>query len=254
MIKMDLEMFKPQPELHPQPEFQPEPEQSDYPDFANEFSDLDPTRNPPSHSQSQGNVAPSFPKSLLLLQHLFSSYSLRPLPSEVQKRVRLPDKLDLNEWFVPPSKQELETSDNRERKKKKIKGKTKDGAEKGKSQSHIHSTHTPYTDDQLEKEAENITSVSPSLSTVLWPNFVSDVLTSRKMRAERLARQKEDPYYLKESRPASRSQRSHHDIDSIPIVKLDDMPPLIIGTWHVMARHRPHSSADGASITTRLTH
>lgn len=168
MIKMDLDMFKPQLEIHsrlePEPEPEPELEESNYPDFANAFSDLDPTRNPPStlHPQTHEIAAPSFPKSLLLLQHLFS-YSFRPVTSDAQTKVQLPDGLDLNEWFVPPPKQELEVSDNRERKKKKAKGKAKNGVEKGKSsvsQAHTQATHTPYTEDQPEREEGNIAAVS----------------------------------------------------------------------------------------------
>ena len=51
----------------------------------------------------------------------------------------------------------------------------------------------------------------------LWPQ----------RKAERLERLREDPYYLMDDRPPpTQSAPSADDVDSIPVVRLDDMPPL----------------------------
>ena len=43
-------------------------------------------------------------------------------------------------------------------------------------------------------------------------------------RAERLERMLDDPYYIVDTRKPSRPP--HEDVDSIPIVRLEDMPAL----------------------------
>lgn len=47
-----------------------------------------------------------FPKSLLLLQPLFSAYELNPVASSAQSSVPVPDGLDLDQWIVPPPREE----------------------------------------------------------------------------------------------------------------------------------------------------
>lgn len=52
-------------------------------------------------------------------------------------------------------------------------------------------------------------------------------MTQRK--AERLERLRDDPYYLMDDRPPP-TRLGAADVDSIPVVKLDDLPPLSTGT------------------------
>ena len=43
-------------------------------------------------------------------------------------------------------------------------------------------------------------------------------------KAERLERLRDDPFYLANDRPATKPKDD--DLDSIPVVRLDDLPPL----------------------------
>lgn len=49
-------------------------------------------------------MEPQFPKSLYLIQPLFSSYALNPVAVEAQASVPVPDGLDLDAWIVPRAK------------------------------------------------------------------------------------------------------------------------------------------------------
>lgn len=51
-------------------------------------------------------------------------------------------------------------------------------------------------------------------------------LTLPKQKAERLEKMRDDPYYIMDNR-ATKPQPNGHDIDSIPVVQLDDMPPIV---------------------------
>lgn len=49
-------------------------------------------------------------------------------------------------------------------------------------------------------------------------------LTRFQLKAERLERMREDPYYITDERP---TRTAVDDLDSIPVVRLDDLlPPL----------------------------
>ncbi|KIM26948.1 hypothetical protein M408DRAFT_330313 [Serendipita vermifera MAFF 305830] len=175
--------------------FRPAPPQPiAVPEFANQFDDI------PSSMSSN----PVFPKSLLLIKKLVTVYNLRPVAPSAQKQVAIPNGLNLDKWIVPPPKSmAYDDFEGDDKKKKKKKGKGKARAENGAlgyGKNLLSEDSHPQTE---EDEAE---------------------LSAR--RAQRLARQQDDPYYLTDKRlkPASRS--SAHDIDSIPIVRLDDMPSL----------------------------
>lgn len=43
-------------------------------------------------------------------------------------------------------------------------------------------------------------------------------------KAERMERLRDDPFYLADDRPATKPKVD--DVDSIPVVRLDDLPPL----------------------------
>ena len=67
---------------------------------------------------------PRFPKSLYLIQPLFSEYELNPVALHAQASVPIPEGLDLDAWIVQPPQEE---SHHEERKAKKVKkGKDKE--------------------------------------------------------------------------------------------------------------------------------
>jgi len=65
----------------------------------------------------------NFPKSLYLIQPLFSAYELNPVASEAQANVPVPDGLDLDAWIVPPPREPVVAP---EKKKTSKKGKEKE--------------------------------------------------------------------------------------------------------------------------------
>jgi len=69
---------------------------------------------------------PRFPKSLYLIQPLFSSYELNPVALHAQESVAVPEGLDLDEWFVPPPRETVLDDLGEKEKKKTKKGKGKD--------------------------------------------------------------------------------------------------------------------------------
>ncbi len=74
---------------------------------------------------------PAFPKSLYLIEPLFSSYELNPVASGAQTSVPAPEDLDLDAWIVPVPQEapsltaidEAEVAEKRPKKGKKGKGK-----------------------------------------------------------------------------------------------------------------------------------
>lgn len=108
-IRADLSSYRPKPN----------------PVYGNGFAD-------PSTSgfDPVGTSEPWFPKSLYLLQPLFSSYSLNPVATEAQMSVAIPEGLDLDEWINPQAKPTIREPVNYEfiEKKKDRKGKGKDRA------------------------------------------------------------------------------------------------------------------------------
>lgn len=83
------------------------------------------------------SLEPVFPKSLLLIGPLFSTYDLNPVAAVAQLSVPVPEGLDLDAWIVPPPKDplvEAATSngvDDEDRPTKKSKGKGKAKAKNG---------------------------------------------------------------------------------------------------------------------------
>jgi AP-3 complex subunit delta len=74
---------------------------------------------------------PRFPKSLYLIQPLFSTYELNPVALTAQASVPVPDGLDLDAWIVPPPREVApageESSEKKVKRSKKGKGKEVDG-------------------------------------------------------------------------------------------------------------------------------
>jgi AP-3 complex subunit delta len=61
---------------------------------------------PGSSADGATSDGPRFPKSLMLIGPLFSSYELNPVATEAQASVPVPEGLDLDTWFVPPPPEE----------------------------------------------------------------------------------------------------------------------------------------------------
>ncbi|RUS21844.1 adaptin N terminal region-domain-containing protein [Endogone sp. FLAS-F59071] len=159
-----------------------------------------------SHPASSGS-----PAILSALPALFFAYELNPVAPKAQKKVPVPEGLDLDAWIndpLPESGEESEAEDvsfghvyeTEETPRRRGKGRKKGRKAKGELDS--------------EEEDER----------------------KERRRAERLQRIKHDPFYIAD-RPAkastaSLSRQDDFDVDLIPIVKLtiDDVGPGKLGT------------------------
>ncbi|CAE6442234.1 unnamed protein product [Rhizoctonia solani] len=153
---------------------------------------------------------PSYPKSMYLLQPLRVSFELNYVAPHAQSSVPVPDGLNLDAWIVPPPKaKHLQEEEQPKKVKKKVKGKEKerDPTKKRKSKK------TEEQDTPEEKAA------------------------TAKARAERLERQKDDPYYISEKKPAATD-----DVDNIPVVKLE------AGTSSRFAGFKPRSVSSQVAV------
>ncbi|KAJ7269381.1 adaptin N terminal region-domain-containing protein [Mycena haematopus] len=154
---------------------------------------------------------PRFPKSLYLLQPLHGAYELNPVALAAQASVPIPDGLDLDAWFIPPPPEPAPQvdPDSKVRKVKKGKGKEVNGS-KAKNGKKKHK----------EEEGNGV---------VLVPLDHEDEVETLEERQRRLAERRErlrdDPYYIIDDKPST-SKRLDQDIDSIPVVRLEDMPSL----------------------------
>ncbi|KIJ66444.1 hypothetical protein HYDPIDRAFT_87029 [Hydnomerulius pinastri MD-312] len=154
---------------------------------------------------------PSFPKSLYLIHPLFSSYELNPVASAAQASVPVPDGLDLDAWIVPSMQDSLVDDDDEagERKVKKSK--------KGKEKESTNRTKAKGGKKKRKEEA------SPEDFVPQEPEETAEERAEReRQKAERLERMRDDPYYITDDRP---QKTPVDDIDSIPVVRLDDLPP-----------------------------
>jgi len=161
------------------------------------------------------SLDPSFPKSLYLIRPLFSAYELNAVAPEAQSLVDVPVDLNLEAWIVPPPREFTEPFESdgttEPKKKKSKKGKEKalgTGKSKGKTRS------------QTQPEAGDVAgTVAASRST----ETAEERAERERRKAERRERLRDDPYYLIDDRPP---RVSMNDVDSIPVVRLDDLPPF----------------------------
>ncbi|KAK0209103.1 adaptin N terminal region-domain-containing protein [Desarmillaria ectypa] len=148
---------------------------------------------------------PRFPKSLYLIQPLFSVYQLNPVGAAAQESVPVPEGLDLDAWIVPPPPKTSDELNSKVKKSKKGKEKETNGAKSSKKKR--------KGDDRLLYE------------DVLTPTIVEETVEERaereRRKAERLKQLKDDPYYIIEDQPTP-----PNDVDSIPVVRLEGMPSL----------------------------
>lgn len=185
---------------------------------------------------------PAYPKSLLLINPLFSTYELNSVNFAAQDSITVPEGLDLDVWIVPPPQEFLmpdtavaDDSLEHTLTKKKVKSKAKAKARSSKVAP--MKSHDPETDpinppDPIETE-ERIE--NERVSSSVMPNFprqsrLTD-LENKKRRLERMELRRDDPYYIPD-RPYSVPSTS--DVDSIPVVRLDDLPPLPQGSLQII--------------------
>lgn len=105
-----------------------------------------------SSQVDETNLNPTYPKSLLLINPLFSAYELNSVNLAAQDSIPVPESVDLDAWIVPPPREFTEpdaaaTDDTqtgeRRAAKKKLKSKAKG---KGKERGSNADTHGPQTD------------------------------------------------------------------------------------------------------------
>lgn len=158
--------------------------------------------------------SPSFPKSLYLVHPLCSAYELNPVASAAQTSVPIPDGLDLDAWIVPSMQVHLPDEDEgagevagEKKVKKSKKGKEKESASRTKSKG-----------TKRRKEDEVIEELIPQEEA----ETPEEIAEREQRKAERLERIRDDPYYITDDRPP---KPPGEDIDSIPIVRLDELLP-----------------------------
>ncbi|KAF9453879.1 Ap3d1 protein [Macrolepiota fuliginosa MF-IS2] len=154
----------------------------------------------------------SFPKSLYLIQPLFSTYELNPVASNAQASVPVPDGLDLDAWIVPPPQEPVVMVDNvtPEKKKKSRKGKEKEvnGNKRKTSSKKVKGL-------ELLQDGDTLTPVDPD---------VESPEERERRKAERREQLRDDPYYIIDDPPPKLIEE---DVESIPVVRLEDMPSII---------------------------
>ncbi|KAF7307227.1 AP-3 complex subunit delta [Mycena indigotica] len=173
-----------------------------------------PPNNPFAEASSSfdpvGSAEPRFPKSLYLIQPLHSAYELNPVALLAQASVPVPEGLDLDVWFVAPPPEPAAKPELKTPKSSKGKGKEVNGS-KSKSKKK-----------QKESDANGVVVLTPVVD-----EEPEDHEARERRLAERRERLRDDPYYIIDDRSASTSrQATHDDIDSIPVVHLDDMPSM----------------------------
>ncbi|KAI0031249.1 adaptin N terminal region-domain-containing protein [Vararia minispora EC-137] len=154
-------------------------------------------------SSSAFSEDPAYPKSLLLVRPLFTAYDLNPVNPLAQTAIPSPDDVDLDAWIVPPPAPEasqlvekaIQENEHVPKRRKKGKGKA------------VNSTSS-------RAQGEDVTPVETS----------EERARREQARAERLERQRDDPFYIPVDKPARGP--AAEDIDSIPVVHLDDMPAM----------------------------
>ena len=105
-----------------------------------------------SFQVDETNQNPTYPKSLLLINPLFSAYELNSVNLAAQDSIPVPESIDLDAWIIPPPREftepdaaatdDTQTGERRVAKKKpksKAKGK---GKERGSSKAETHGAQT----------------------------------------------------------------------------------------------------------------
>ncbi|EUC53734.1 adaptin amino-terminal region protein, partial [Rhizoctonia solani AG-3 Rhs1AP] len=160
---------------------------------------------------------PNYPKSMYLLQPLRISFELNYVAPHAQSSVPVPDGLNLDAWIVPPPKaMDFHEEEQPKRVKKKSKGK-----EKEKERDPTKKRKSKKVEETPEEKA-----------------------AKEQARAERLERQKDDPYYISDKKPTDTD-----DVDSIPVVKLEGVPsPAAEGPSSRFVGFKPRSVTSQVAV------
>ncbi|KZP28905.1 Adaptor protein complex AP-3 delta subunit [Athelia psychrophila] len=156
---------------------------------------------------------PHFPKSLYLIRPLFNSHELNPVARAAQASVPVPEGLDLDAWIVPSQQRRQEEQEDaaaKAKKSKKGKGKETNGTKSAKSGK------------RRQREEDLVDSYPPPEPEV---ETAEERAERERLKAERLERMKDDPYYIMDDSMRNPPPPAI-DVDSIPVVRLDDMPPM----------------------------
>ena len=148
------------------------------------FRPEDDSTDPPVNETSQN---PTYPKSLLLINPLFSAYELNSVNTAAQDSFPLPESVDLDAWIIPPPRQytmpdavpaDYTPEGERPSVKKKLKGKGKHKGKEKMSQAATHSSQTEpipspglseTEDDKAEREkASRSDHNRVSTSRLIW--------------------------------------------------------------------------------------
>ncbi|KAF8807917.1 Ap3d1 protein [Phlegmacium glaucopus] len=154
-----------------------------------------------------------FPKSLYLIQPLVNPYELNPVAATAQASVVPPEGLNLDAWFVePPSEvvSHIRADDaDVEKMKRSKKGKAKELG-----------FNANLSGKKTSKKNGDRALINTMDSDVETPE---EIAQREKRKAERLAQLRDDPYYIMDDQPS----KAVENVDSIPVVHLEDMPPII---------------------------
>jgi len=184
--------------------------------------------------QSTGDNPP-YPKSLFLLQPLFTGHEMNAVAAQAQSAVRLPEGLDLDRDFVPGGgfPTDLERDENDESEDEKG---LDLGTGGGKGMEELRRVLREQDAEEKRKGKKSKGKGKKADGEVLSPeeraekDRVSDecdlnsyMFLKQQRRAARRQKAKDDPYYLYDEKDT----RADEDVDDIPIVKLEDdeLPP-----------------------------
>ncbi|KAM0754395.1 Adaptor protein complex AP-3 delta subunit [Meredithblackwellia eburnea MCA 4105] len=159
-----------------------------------------------------GFSAPRLPPSCLtLLSPLFFSHELNPVNPKAQGLVAKPVGLDLDAVIVPSTSKAVFAD--------------LDGDEQGEVDDFgrpLGRLRAPEEEEGVKKKKKKGTKVKAGTKKARRRDVEEDPAEKARLKAERLERQRDDPYYVGSSTPAV----DEDDIDSIPIVQLSlDLNP-----------------------------
>jgi AP-3 complex subunit delta-1 len=115
-------------------------------DLASFRPEDDSTTGPPVNETS-----PTYPKSLLLINPLFSTYELNSVNTAAQESIPVPESVDLDAWIIPPPREytipdavpaDYTPEGEHPSVKKKLKGKGKLKGKEKMSQAATHGSQT----------------------------------------------------------------------------------------------------------------
>ncbi|TDL20898.1 Adaptor protein complex AP-3 delta subunit [Rickenella mellea] len=191
------------------------------PQYVNGFADPSTAAFDPAAPDAE----PLFPKSMYLLHPLFKAYALNPVAPEAQASIPIPEGLDLDAWIVPQARSVADGGADDESDIKGKKKEKRDKKGKGKEKAGGSKNGKPKASEDAAGPSEDRRAVEAELARVrtYHPSAIVESLTSFQLKAKRLEEMRDDPYYIFDDRL---KRNDFVDIDSIPVVRLDGLPPL----------------------------